>query len=57
MTYWTQRRITIDPYGDGNPQVLTFERRNGTRGPYSGSQARMAPQTEQSTGAPVVAVS
>ena len=57
VTYWTQRRITIDPYGDGNPQVLTFERRNGTRGPYSGSQARMAPQTEQSTGAPAVAVS
>lgn len=57
VTYWTQRRITIDPYGDGNPQVLTFERRNGTRGPYSGSQARMAPQTEQSTGAPAVSVS
>ncbi len=59
VTYWTQRRVTIDPDGAGSrdPQVLTFERRNGTLGPYTGSGARMAPQTEQSTGAPVAAAS
>ncbi|NYF99045.1 hypothetical protein [Janibacter cremeus] len=57
VTYWAQRSITIDQYGDGNPEVLTFERRNGTRGPYSGGNARMAPPpqpegaTEGATGA------
>ncbi|MBD2758928.1 hypothetical protein IEE94_05345 [Yimella sp. cx-573] len=39
VTYWTQRTITVDQDGSG-PQpadVLTFERRNGSRGTYSGS--------------------
>lgn len=40
VTYWTQRSITIDQYGDGHPAVLTFERRNGTRGPFAGTQRR-----------------
>lgn len=50
VTYWTQRSITIDQYGDGNPEVLTFERRNGTRGPYSGG-ARLAPQSDGASAA------
>ena len=49
LTYWTQRSITIDAYGDGNPEVLTFERRNGTRGPYNGN-SRRAPQAMSQSG-------
>ena len=44
VTYWTQRSITIDQDGSGSqvPDVLTFERRNGTLGPYTGSRAPQA---------------
>lgn len=39
LTYWTQRHITIDPDGNGPdaPVVHTFQRRNGSLGPYTGS--------------------
>lgn len=50
VTYWTQRTITIDPYGEGDPEVLTFERRNGTRGSYTGSTQRMAAQSSATDG-------
>ncbi|WP_370894201.1 hypothetical protein [Janibacter sp. GXQ6167] len=44
VTYWTQRFITIDPDGPNSPQPaeeLTFERRNGTLGPFrSGARAQ-----------------
>lgn len=44
VTYWTQRSITIDQDGSGPqvPDVLTFERRNGTLGPYTGGPAPQA---------------
>ena len=38
VTYWTQRSITVHPGGDtSESETLTFERRNGKLGPYSGS--------------------
>lgn len=49
VTYWTQRFITIDPDGPTGPlppKVHTFERRNGTLGPYTG-RTRMAPQAQK----------
>lgn len=49
VTYWTQRSITIDQDGSG-PQVLTFERRNGTLGPYTGSRAPQARSASGSDG-------
>lgn len=55
VTYWTQRTITIDPYGDGDAEVLTFERRNGTRGTYGGSAQRMAPQGGPASDGPALA--
>lgn len=45
LTFWVQRTITIDPYGEGDPEVLTFERRGGTRGAFAGSSRRMATQS------------
>ena len=50
VTYWTQRHITIDPDGSGPvpSEVHTFQRRNGTLGPYNGSlrsTQRSAPET------------
>ena len=38
VTYWAQRFVTIDPDGAGYrpPVQYSFERRNGTLGPYSG---------------------
>lgn len=45
VTYWTQRTVTVDRDGpDGtkyDPEVLTFERRNGTRGTFN-ARARSA---------------
>lgn len=38
VTYWTQRHVTV------NGEVLTFERRNGTRGTYPGGNGYVAPQ-------------
>lgn len=39
VTYWTQRTVTVDRDGPGgtkyDPEVLTFERRNGTRGTFN----------------------
>lgn len=35
VTYWAQRSVVVDPDGSGASQTLTFERRNGTRGPVS----------------------
>lgn len=51
VTYWTQRTITIDQDGTGSQpaDVLTFERRNGTRGPAS-SGARSAAVDAKVTG-------
>lgn len=43
VTYWTQRFITIDPDGPNGSapaEELTFERRNGTLGPYTGARQR-----------------
>lgn len=45
VTYWTQRTVTVDRDGAGGrygAEVLTFERRNGTRGVYAGAGARSA---------------
>lgn len=44
VTYWTQRTIVVDPDGAGSQtaQTLTFERRNGTRGPKLNLNARSA---------------
>ncbi len=52
VTYWTQRSITIDQDGVGSqPAVdLTFERRNGTLGPYTGSRAPQARSASGSDG-------
>ena len=49
VTYWTQRSITVDQDGSGPqvPDVLTFERRNGTLGAYTGS---LAPQARSAAG-------
>ncbi|REF30358.1 hypothetical protein DFJ65_1364 [Calidifontibacter indicus] len=49
VTYWTQRSITIDQDGVGSQPAadLTFERRNGTLGPYTGSRA---PQARSASG-------
>ena len=40
VTYWTQRSVIVDPDGAGSQaaQTLTFERRNGTRGPATSAQ-------------------
>lgn len=40
VTYWTQRSVIVDPDGTGSQaaQTLTFERRNGTRGPATSAQ-------------------
>lgn len=43
VTYWTQRTVTIDRDGPGGryqPETLTFERRNGTRGSFNTGAAR-----------------
>ena len=44
VTYWTQRTITVDQDGAGSQaaKVLTFQRRNGTRGAYTAPAARSA---------------
>lgn len=44
VTYWTQRSVVVDPDGAGSQtaQTLTFERRNGTRGPKLNLNARSA---------------
>lgn len=43
VTYWTQRFVTIDPDGSGPlpARERTFERRNGTRGPYTAGNRAM----------------
>ncbi|MCT1459461.1 hypothetical protein M3G03_07895 [Aestuariimicrobium sp. p3-SID1156] len=43
VTYWTQRFVTIDPDGSGPlpASERTFERRNGTRGPYTAGNRAM----------------
>ena len=47
VTYWTQRSIKIDIHDGTGPQTLTFERRNGTLGPYTGGMRRQAvPEVE-----------
>lgn len=58
VTYWTQRFITIDRDGSGPEaaQVHTFERRNGSRGPFTGAQQRQAPQQDSTSSAPVESV-
>lgn len=49
VSYWTERHITIDPDGTGSmpPEVHTFQRRNGSLGPYSGNRRslRSTPET------------
>lgn len=50
VTYWTQRFITIAVNGT-NPEVFTFERRNGTRGSYTGTGARSAQGAESTESA------
>lgn len=47
VTYWTQRHITV------NDEVLTFERRNGTLGPYSSTAGRMGVQNTDVDSAPI----
>lgn len=45
VTYWTQRTITVDRDGEApryQPEVLTFERRNGSLGVFRGGRSRMA---------------
>lgn len=58
LTYWTQRAITVHPGGEGSgsqPQVLTFERRNGTLGPYTQAGARSV-QRDSTTQVPDAAL-
>lgn len=54
VSYWTQRHITIDPDGSGPvpSEVHTFQRRNGTLGPYNGNLR----STQRSAPAPVAPV-
>lgn len=45
VTYWTQRTITVDRDGEApcyQPEVLTFERCNGSLGVFRGGRSRMA---------------
>ncbi|MEK4243346.1 hypothetical protein NYE39_15250 [Janibacter sp. FSL W8-0316] len=54
VTYWTQRSVVIDNDGAGpqRAETLTYERRNGTRGPYTSGTRRMAaPQSTEDVAA------
>lgn len=58
LSYWTQCAITVHPGGEGSgsqPQVLTFERRNGMLGPYTQSGARSV-QRDSTTQVPDAAL-
>lgn len=52
LTYWAERSVTVDRDGTGGryePEDLTFQRRNGALGPFSGAGTR-ARSGEQSAG-------
>lgn len=56
VTYWTQRAITIDPDGPNGAEPaerLTFERRNGSLGPFrSGARAQRLSSNDSPSSTP-----